>query len=152
MTAGDEKHCAAPAAGQPDGLDGPEVNTKFADDVATTLRALAENGCKIGILSDIHFDLRPTFVDAGLLDLIDTFILSYEHGIQKPNPAIFELAPSQLATRAEHTLMVGDRPSHDGAAATLGIPTLLVPTLTESQQRRLHLVTATVNHAHTTTT
>jgi hypothetical protein len=36
--------------------------------------------------------------------------------------------------------MVGDRASHDGAAVSLGIVTLLLPPLTYIHQARLHLV------------
>jgi FMN phosphatase YigB (HAD superfamily) len=34
------------------------------------------------------------------------------------------------------TLMVGDRASHDGAAVDVGIPTLLLPTLTDVNDQR----------------
>ncbi|WP_429429064.1 HAD family hydrolase [Nocardia sp. GAS34] len=98
----------------------------LAVDAAATLHTLAEKGCKIGILSNIHFDIRPTF-DAELLDLIDTFVLSGEQGVQKPDPTIFRLVLDQLGTPAAQTLMVGDRPTRDGVAVEVGMPTLLVP-------------------------
>jgi len=120
----------------------------FAADTADTFGVLVENGCKIGILSNIHFDIRPAFAAAGLLDSIDAFVLSGEQGIQKPDPAIFRLALDRLGVRAEHTLMVGDRPSRDGVAVEVGIPTLLVPQLIDPEQRRLHLVTNTVSAGH----
>jgi HAD-hyrolase-like len=84
---------------------------------------------RVGIVSDIHFDLRPAFADAGLADLVDSFVLSFEHGVQKPNPQIFRVALERLAVEPAETLMVGDRASHDGAAVELGIPTVLVPPL-----------------------
>ncbi|PXX65475.1 HAD superfamily hydrolase (TIGR01509 family)/HAD superfamily hydrolase (TIGR01549 family) [Nocardia tenerifensis] len=122
----------------------PGLN-EFAVDVAPTLTALRDNGFQIGILSNIHFDIRPAFRDAGLLDLIDVFVLSSEEGVQKPDPAIFERALTKLRTAAAETLMVGDRPSRDGVAVDIGMPTLLVPRLTDPTQRRLHLVTRMVD-------
>lgn len=38
--------------------------------------------------------------------------------------------------------MVGDRATHDGAAVDNGIPTLLLPTLLDPTDERLHLVLA----------
>lgn len=112
----------------------------FADDVAETLRWVAARGCRVAILSDIHFDLRPVFNAANLDRFVDGYVLSFECGVQKPDPAIFHAALEALGSSPEHTLMVGDRASHDGAAVGLGMPTLLVPTLTHPRQRRLDLV------------
>ncbi|OPX07286.1 HAD family hydrolase [Mycobacterium sp. AT1] len=111
-----------------------------ADDVAETLRWVAAQGCEVAILSDIHFDLRPAFVAADLDRYVDEYVLSFECGVQKPDPAIFRAALDALGSRPERTLMVGDRASHDGAAVELGMPTLLVPPLTHPAQRRLDLV------------
>jgi HAD superfamily hydrolase (TIGR01509 family) len=63
--------------------------------------------------------------------------LSFEHRMQKPDPAIFGLALEELRVLPAETLMVGDRASHDGAAVEVGIPTLLLPTLTDVSQQRL---------------
>lgn len=112
----------------------------FADDVAETLRLVTARGLKVAILSDIHFDLRPVFVAADLDRFVDGYVLSFECGVQKPDPAIFRAALDALGSSPGQTLMVGDRASHDGAAVELGMPTLLVPTLTHPGQRRLDLV------------
>lgn len=121
----------------------PSFN-EFALDAAPTIRRLAAAGMKVGVVSDIHFDLRPSFAAQGLDDSIDAFVLSYEHGVQKPDPAIFEIALEKLGTTPQETLMVGDRASHDGAAVAMGIATLLLPPLTDAHQTRLHLVDAIV--------
>jgi HAD superfamily hydrolase (TIGR01549 family) len=112
----------------------------FADDVADTLKSLQVAGVRVGIVSDIHFDLRPVFAEAGLADLVDCFVLSFEQGVQKPNPQIFRVALDRLDVEPPDALMVGDRASHDGAAVNLGIPTVLVPELTANPQRRLAVV------------
>ena len=114
----------------------------FADDVEATLATIKGAGLHIAILSDIHFDIRPAFVDAGLYEFVDTFALSFERGLTKPDPAFFAECLRDLNLDAANTLMVGDRASHDGAAVQLGCPVLLLPPLTAISDRRLHLVTA----------
>ncbi|QIS16753.1 hypothetical protein [Nocardia arthritidis] len=52
------------------------------------------------------------------------------------------LARVIAAAAGKPNRLVGDRPSHDGAAVDIGMPTLLVPVLTEAGQCRLHLATA----------
>ncbi|WP_218026078.1 HAD family hydrolase [Nocardia miyunensis] len=129
-------------------VDSDPAYNIFAVDAAETIASLRQRNCRIGVLSNIHFDIRPMFGEAGLLDSIDTFVLSGEQGIQKPDPAIFRLALEFLGTHAEQTLMVGDRASRDGVAIEVGMPTLLVPALTHPRQRRLHLVTNAVGTQH----
>jgi FMN phosphatase YigB (HAD superfamily) len=71
---------------------------------------------------------------------VDCFVLSFEQGVQKPNPQIFRVALDGLGVEPVDALMVGDRASHDGAAVNLAIPTVLVPELTATSQRRLSVV------------
>jgi len=113
---------------------------RFAVDAVPVLRMIARHGVKVAVCSDIHFDLRPAFEAAGLADTIDAYILSFEHGVQKPDPAIFELTLGLLETEPEQTLMVGDRSGPDGGAVRVGMPTLLLPSLITVDQRRLDLV------------
>jgi HAD superfamily hydrolase (TIGR01509 family) len=114
----------------------------FADDVAETMTALRRRGVRIGVLSDLHVDLRPAFRAAGLADLVDALTLSFEQGCQKPDPRIFRAALDGLGVAAEDTLMVGDRAAKDGAAVELGMTVLLLPPLRSVSERRLHRVLA----------
>jgi HAD superfamily hydrolase (TIGR01509 family) len=114
----------------------------FADDVAGTLAALHRHGVRVGVLSDLHVDVRPAFRAAGLADLVDAFTLSFEQGVQKPDPRVFAAALDALGAPAGETLMVGDRAGKDGAAVELGMTVLLVPPLRSAAERRLHRVLA----------
>jgi FMN phosphatase YigB (HAD superfamily) len=109
----------------------------FAVDAGPTLWRLRDAGVRIGVLSDIHFDIRPAFADLP----VDSFVLSFEHGVVKPDPAVFRIALRELDTTPGETLMVGDRSTHDGAGVEVGLPTLLVPPLRDVDDARLHLVT-----------
>jgi FMN phosphatase YigB (HAD superfamily) len=125
-------------------VESDPAHNPFALDAAPVLGAIARHGAKIAVVSDIHFDLRPAFEAAGMADVVDGYVLSFEHGVQKPDPAIFELALGYLGTGPEQTLMVGDRSGPDGGAVELGMPTLLLPPLVNVDQRRLDLAARVV--------
>lgn len=118
----------------------------FAADVGPLLRTLHAAGVRIGVVSDIHVDLRPVFAQQNNPDgsnwavLVDAWALSYELGVAKPDPAIFTAALDRLGLPAEQVLMVGDRGAWDGAAAELGITTLLLPPLRAADDLRLQRV------------
>jgi FMN phosphatase YigB (HAD superfamily) len=112
----------------------------FADDAAETLHRLRAAGLRLAVVSDIHVDIRPAFAPAGLVDLIDVFTLSFEQGVQKPDPRMFTRTLAALGADAASSLMVGDRSRPDGAAVEAGLTTLLLPPLTSSRDRRLHRV------------
>jgi len=114
----------------------------FAGDAAATLRLLRGAGLRLAVVSDIHVDIRPAFATVGLDALIDVFTLSFELGVQKPDPAMFLRTLQALDVEPGHALMVDDRPSHDGAAVDTGLTTLLLPPLRSVDDLRLHRVAA----------
>lgn len=113
-------------------------------DALGTLRNLKEQGCRVQVLSDIHFDIRPLLLDQGAGGFIDDYVLSFEHGVQKPEAAIFELALDRLDVAPSRALMVGDRSTHDGAAAESGITSLLLPRISTPSHRNLSVVSLLV--------
>lgn len=113
---------------------------RFAVDVAGTLTALRERGVLVAVVSDIHVDLRPAFDAAGIGGLVDVFTLSFEQGVQKPDPRMFTRTLDALQVAPADALMVGDRSRPDGAAVEVGITTLLVPPLRDVSERRLDAV------------
>jgi len=108
-------------------LDQEALAHPMFEDVPETLERVKALGVGVAIVSDIHFDLRPEFAQLGLDKFVDHFVLSFEHGVQKPDPRIFTLALDLLGVRASEALMVGDRPARDGGAVDVGIATLLLP-------------------------
>ncbi|AEB45640.1 had-superfamily hydrolase, subfamily ia, variant 3 [Micromonospora maris AB-18-032] len=95
-------------------------------DTAPTLAALRAAGVRVAVVSNIGFDIRPHFAAWGLADLVDAFVLSYEVGRCKPDPAIFWRACGMLGVDPEHALMVGDTPADAGAVAA-GCAALVLP-------------------------
>lgn len=112
----------------------------FALDVAPSLTALRAAGVAVAVISDIHVDLRPAFVAAGLDPLVSVYALSFELGAQKPDPVMFTRTLDALGVPAQDALMVGDRSRPDGGAVEVGITTLLLPPLRSVYERRLHSV------------
>jgi FMN phosphatase YigB (HAD superfamily) len=108
-------------------------------------KRIKASGVGIAIVSD-HFDLRPEFAQLGFDRFVDHFVLSFEHGLQKPDPRMFTLALDLQGVHASETLMVGDRPVRDSGAVDVGISTLLLPTVS-GMRRGLNSVLALVDSA-----
>jgi putative hydrolase of the HAD superfamily len=89
-------------------------------DAVEVLNELKRRGLAVGLISNIGWDLRPVFRTHGLDATVDAFVLSYEHGIQKPSPALFRIACDALGQDPQNVLMVGDDRSADGGAAAIG--------------------------------
>jgi HAD superfamily hydrolase (TIGR01509 family) len=95
-------------------------------DTEPTLRTLHTAGIKVGVVSNIGFDIRPHFAAWGLAPLVDAYALSFEVGRIKPDPAIFLRACGMLGVDPERTLMVGDTPA-DAGAVKAGCAALVLP-------------------------
>lgn len=89
-------------------------------DALDVLSGLRERGLRVGVVSNIGWDLRPVFREHGLDRYVDAYALSYEHGFQKPDPRLFTVACEALDADPGGTLMVGDDRRADGGAAALG--------------------------------
>ncbi|MFJ4655511.1 HAD family hydrolase [Nocardia sp. NPDC088792] len=95
-------------------------------DTGAVLHGLSENGLKVGIVSNIAFDIRPAFVDRGWDRVIDDFTLSFEVGAMKPDVRIFKGALDRLGVDPSNALMIGDSAEADGGATVLGCEFALV--------------------------
>ncbi|MGA5324049.1 HAD family hydrolase [Streptomyces seoulensis] len=89
-------------------------------DAAHVLGELRQRGLAVGVVSNIGWDLRPVFREHGLDAYVDAYVLSYEHGVRKPDPRLFAVACAELGAEPEHTVMVGDSRVADGGASALG--------------------------------
>ncbi|MFM9613741.1 hydrolase [Streptomyces sp. V2] len=89
-------------------------------DAAEVLGALRARDVRIAVVSNIGWDLRPVFRAHGLDRLVDAYILSFEHGVQKPEPKLFAIACGALGVEPRSAVMVGDDRRADGGAAALG--------------------------------
>ncbi|MDH6133804.1 HAD superfamily hydrolase (TIGR01493 family) [Kitasatospora sp. MAA4] len=105
-------------------------------DTESTLRELRGRGLPVAVVSNIGWDLRPIFRAHGLDGLVDAYLLSFELGAQKPDPAIFRVACDRLGLSPADVLMVGDDRIADGGAQALGCPVHFVDHLPVDQRPR----------------
>lgn len=104
-------------------------------DTARCLGMLRSAGIGVGVVSNIAFDLREVFAVHDMGDLVDTFTLSYELGVTKPDPAIFASALQSLGVAGPDALMVGDSEEADGGARSVGCDFTFVPPLPVPERR-----------------
>jgi len=103
-------------------------------DTEAVLKGLSGRGVKVGVLSNIAFDIRPAFSARGFDAYVDEFVLSFEEGVIKPDPAIFRILLERLGVAPEEALMVGDSEEADGGAKALGCAFALVDPLPTSER------------------
>jgi HAD superfamily hydrolase (TIGR01509 family) len=107
-------------------LTAPDAWVPYRD-TEPVLRALRERGLRVAVLSDFAWDLRIHLAHHGLDDMIDTCVISYEQGREKPDPQLFLKACADLGADPRATLMVGDNPVRDGAATACGLRAYILP-------------------------
>ncbi|MFE0462156.1 HAD family hydrolase [Kitasatospora sp. NPDC058965] len=125
------------AAGLPEGLSAQDLYDRHMSpaawapypDAAPVLGELRRRGIPVAVVSNIGWDLRPVFREHGLDPLVDAYLLSYELGVQKPDPRIFRAGCEALGLAPQDVLMVGDHLAADGGATVLGCAFLQVPHL-----------------------
>lgn len=103
-------------------------------DTAQVFKSLSAQGIRTAVVSNIAFDVRPAFAAIGAAAHVDEFVLSFEVGAVKPDPAIFTAALDRLAVAAADTLMVGDSEEADGGARAVGCQFALVDPLPTAER------------------
>ena len=96
-------------------------------DTVRVLRALRVNRVPVAVVSNIGWDPRPVLARYGVDRDIDVLVLSYERGVEKPDPEIFRIACAELGVRPADAVMIGDNPDNDGGSRAIGTPFVEVP-------------------------
>jgi HAD superfamily hydrolase (TIGR01493 family) len=109
-------------------------------DTLPTVEALSNAGIPMVVVSDTGWDIRPVLSKHGLLPFFAGMVLSYEHGVAKPAPQLFEAASAILGVAPEDALMVGDNALTDGGAIESGVRVYLLPAQHEPGPRGLDAV------------
>jgi FMN phosphatase YigB (HAD superfamily) len=93
------------------------------------IQALARSGISLGLLSNAQCNTLIDLGDVSFLFAPELTVLSYQHGIAKPAPELFQILTDRLAGRGitpEETLFVGNDPLQDILpAAAAGFQTAL---------------------------
>lgn len=83
------------------------------EEVPQVLRALAQAGVRVGLISNSHRSLASFESHFELQGLIAAAVSSSEHGYMKPHVSIFRAALDQVGVDAADALMVGDNVRQD---------------------------------------
>lgn len=87
----------------------------------TFIRHLARGGVSLGLLSNAQCNTLPSMGEVADLFAPELSLLSYQQGIAKPSPELFEMMAHRLAGRGirpHETLYIGNDPLHDIAPAS----------------------------------
>ncbi|GAA0238349.1 HAD family hydrolase [Saccharothrix mutabilis subsp. mutabilis] len=86
------------------------------------------------VVSNIAWDIRTVFARHGVEHRVDEYVLSFEVGVVKPDPKIFQIACERLGVHPSEALMIGDSEEADGGAAAIGCRVAIVPPLETAQR------------------
>ncbi len=107
-------------------------------DVMETLARLRNGGLKIGLISNSLADTSKLWPSTPIAPLFDAVVLSYEVGMMKPDPGIYQLACERLGVESSDCLFIGDGGSRElTGASTVGMDAVLIraPDDTENGDR-----------------
>lgn len=91
-------------------------------DIIPMLSALKQKGVLIGLISNCYSEEAMIIKQSVLYPYFDAVCLSFDEGLQKPDPAIFKKCLEMLNVQAEDCLYVGDGGSNElEAAETAGM-------------------------------
>lgn len=86
-------------------------------EIIPMLNALKERGILIGLISNCFSEEAMVIKKSVLFPFFDAVCLSYDEGVQKPDPIIYEKCMEKLNVRASECLYVGDGGSNELEAA-----------------------------------
>lgn len=97
----------------------------FFEDVPSTLKNLSQS-YKLAIVSDAWPSLEGVFINMNLRKYFNSFIVSSQKGITKPNELMFRLALQELNIKPEESVFIDDNPKNCEVAKKFGITPVLL--------------------------
>jgi putative hydrolase of the HAD superfamily len=89
------------------------ANYALFDDVVPVLDRLMAAGLTLGVVSNFEEWLERLLERLGVRPYFDVRVISGREGLEKPDPAIFELAMSRAGVEPVRSVYVGDNPEFD---------------------------------------
>jgi len=97
------------------------------DDVAPVLAALTASDLTLGVVSNYEPWLEELLEHLGVRDLFSVRVISGREGVEKPDPAIYQLALQRANVLPSEAVFVGDNPEFDtDPPSALGMATVLI--------------------------
>ena len=91
--------------------------SNIPDETVELLKELKNRGLKVGIITNTFNDERDMIRSSILMPYIDEALISYEQGLCKPDPALYEKMMRLLNVEPDECLFVGDGGSRELYAA-----------------------------------
>lgn len=104
------------------------TNNFTNDRLLTYISSLKESGFKTGLLSNNSVEVAQRLRSAGQDSYFDSFIISAEVGMTKPDPEIFEMLAEQLDVEMHELIFVDDSPQSLSTAEQCGFTPILYTT------------------------
>ena len=101
-------------------------SVRLYDDSLPTVAALRERGIRTALVSNCSHATRPIVEQLGLPELFDAVVLSFELGVRKPQPGIYEAALRAIEADPADAVFVDDQAAYCDGARALGIDTRLI--------------------------
>lgn len=101
-------------------------SVRLYDDSLPTVAALREQGIRTALVSNCSHATRPIVEQLGLPALFDAVILSFELGVRKPEPGIYQAALQAIGADPADAIFVDDQTAYCDGARALGIDTRLI--------------------------
>ncbi len=86
---------------------------RLFDDALPTLRELSDRGYRMGLISNFEEWLDEMLIELQVGHLLEPKVISGLEGVEKPDPAIYELALARAGTTPARSVHVGDSPGLD---------------------------------------
>jgi putative hydrolase of the HAD superfamily len=100
---------------------------KLFDDVMPTLDQISSAGFRLGLISNFESWLEEMLVELEVGHHFEPAIISGVEGVEKPDPAIYELALERAGVSSKQAVHVGDSPELDmEPASSVGIRGILL--------------------------
>ena len=86
---------------------------RLYDDVRPAFDALEDAGYRLGLISNFDTWLQKMLVEMEVGHVFDTAVISGIEGIEKPDPAIYQLAVERAGVDPANAVHIGDSPVMD---------------------------------------
>lgn len=95
------------------------------EEMVILIDELKEKQIRVGLLSNINDRYTHLIRSFGFYELFDPCLLSYEIGLEKPDPKIYELLLQQLNLPAKEVVFIDDKLENVEAAKAMGIDAIV---------------------------
>ena len=116
---------------------------RLYDDVRPTFDSLSDGGYRLGLISNFDSWLEKMLVEMEVGHLFDTAVISGLEGVEKPDPALYELALERAGVAPGAAVHVGDSPVMDmGPAGEVGMTPILLDRMGRYAETELIRITS----------